>query len=233
MKTPSTHHTESAKPLLHAVAAQASSKTRARPKPQRSSLGKRSAMWVPEVVLSTEANEKRGAQIAALVNRVKALLAVTDAQRANDIIQAHIAAAIPLQAGAREQAELVGEKIRQTLAHIPMLTSREVAMQTRSTAARPETLTAQWLSRRQIFGVELAGLGLRFAAFQFQPSGQPWPALKQALPALLKAFSPLHLLLWFDSPLPVLGDKMPREVLHDPQALMLAVQDSTTPIDIY
>lgn len=175
----------------------------------------------------------RKAQVAALVGHMQSLLEVVDAQRADAIIQAHIAAAIPLQAGAFEQAELVGKKIQQALAHIPLLTAREVALQTGSTAARPETLTAQWLSRRQIFGVDLGGHGVRYPAFQFQHSGQPWPALKQALPALLGAFPPLHVLLWFDTPHPVLEGKAPANMLHNPLALMQAIADSTSAIDIF
>lgn len=186
-----------------------------------------------EAVATDSKRSPRSKEVHALVQRLETLLTKVDEQRANDIIQAHIAAAIPLQAGAREQAELTGQKIQTALAHIPLLTAREVAQQTGSTAARPETLTAQWLSRKQIFGIELAGYPMRYPAFQFQPSGQPWPALKQALPALLKAFSPLYLLLWFDTPHPALGDKKPSAVLHDPQALTLALQESTAPIDMY
>jgi len=185
------------------------------------------------VLVSPSVTEQRGAQISDLARRIQSLLKVVDAQRANDIVQAHIAAAIPLQAGAFEQAELVGQKAHQALAHIPLLTARQVAQQTGSVAARPETLTAQWLSRRQIFGVDLAGHGVRFPAFQFQPSGQPWPALKQALPTLLNAFSPLHLLLWFDTPHPALAGKAPMEMLHNPLALMQAIHHSTAPIDIF
>lgn len=175
----------------------------------------------------------RSKEFQALVERLWPLLAAVDEERAQNIIQAHIAAAIPLQAGAREQAELTGQKIQAALSHIALLSAREVAQQTGSTAARPETLTAQWLSRKQIFGIELAGYAMRYPAFQFQPSGQPWPALKAALPALLKAFSPLHLLLWFDAPHPALGNQKPSAVLHDPQALMQALQDSVAPIDVY
>lgn len=194
---------------------------------------KRSAPRRRSIPKKSLATERREVQITDLVGRIKRLLSMVDEERVNDIILAHIAAAIPLQVGAREQAELTGQTIQEALAHIVMLTAREVAQQTGSTAARPETLAAQWVSRKQIFGVELAGHGVRYPAFQFQPSGQPWPALKPVLPALLKEFSPLHLLLWFDTPHPALGGGKPSALLHDPQALVLALKDSTTPIDIF
>lgn len=177
--------------------------------------------------------QQREMALIGLTQRFRQLLITVDAQRADDIIQAHIAAAMPLQVGAREQAELTGQRIQEALAHIAMLTAREVALKTGSVAVRPETLTAQWLRRKQIFALELAGYGTRFPAFQFQPSGQPWPALKPALPGLLKAYSSLHLLLWFDTAHPALGNQKPSDVLHDPQALMLAFKASAAPIDIY
>lgn len=169
----------------------------------------------------------------AVLSTIGPLLDRLDKQRVDDIIQAHIAAAMPLQDGAREQAQVTGLKVQSALAHIAMLTGREVGEQSSSRAARPESLTAQWVSRKQIFGVELAGHGVRYPAFQFQPSGRPWPALTHALPKLLKEFAPLYLLLWFDAPHPALDNKAPREVVHDAPTLELAMRDSLTPIDHY
>lgn len=168
-----------------------------------------------------------------VLSTIGPLLDKLDKQRVEDIIQAHIAAAMPLQDGAREQAQVAGLKIQSALVHIAMLTAREVGEQSGSRAARPESLAAQWVSRKQIFGVELAGHGVRYPAFQFQPSGRPWPALAHALPKLLKEFAPLYLLLWFDAPHPAIESKAPRDVVHDEATLELVMRDSLRQIDHY
>ena len=154
-------------------------------------------------------------------------------ERIDGIIRAHIEAAMPLQEGVRIQAELVGSKIIEALKHIPMFTAREVANKVKSTSGKPEALTAQWVSRKRIFGVELAGHGVRYPGFQFQLSGNPWPALAGVLPTLLKEFDPIHLVLWFDTPHPALDGQKPLEVLHSKEKMVAAVHATLKPIDAY
>ena len=181
--------------------------------------------------------EALAAQVA--LSGLAGILQRIDASRVQDIIQANIAAAMPLQIGARAQAQLVGEKIQQALSQIPMLTALEVGEQSGSQAAKPEGLAAQWASRRQIFGVEMVGYGLRFPSFQFQQSGRPWPWLAKVLPSLSKALAPLDLLLWFDTPHPALNSQSsrspqsPRQNLHDLEALQRAVHETLTPVEYY
>ena len=181
--------------------------------------------------------EAQAAQVA--LSGLASMLQRIDAARVQDIIQANIAAAMPLQIGARAQAQLVGEKIQQALSQIPMLTALEVGERSGSQAAKPEGLAAQWASRKQIFGVEMVGYGLRFPSFQFQQSGRPWPSLAKVLPSLSKALAPLDLLLWFDAPHPALdaqssrSPQSPRQNLHDLEALQRAVDETLTPVEYY
>ena len=189
-----------------------------------------------ETVVYRAHSHREALAAQAALSGLAGILQRVDAGRVQDIIQANIAAAMPLQIGARAQAQLVGEKIQQALSQIPMLTALEVGEQSGSQAAKPEGLAAQWASRKQIFGVEMVGYGLRFPSFQFQQSGRPWPSLAKVLPSLSKALAPLDLLLWFDTPHPALNSQSsqsPRQNLHDLESLQAAVHETLTPVEYY
>ena len=156
-----------------------------------------------------------------------------DKERVQRILTAYIEASIPLQEGVRLQAELAGAKIVEAMSQIPMYTAREIALKVNSTSEKPETLTAQWVSRKRIFGVELAGHGVRYPGFQFQASGAPWPALAAVLPQLLKSFDSLALVLWFNTPHPSLDGQRPLDVMSSKDKLIVAVNETLAPIDVY
>ena len=189
-----------------------------------------------ETVVYRAHSHREALAAQAALSGLAGILQRIDASRVQDIVQANIAAAMPLQIGAHAQAQLVGEKIQQALSQIPMLTALEVGERSGSQAAKPEGLAAQWASRKQIFGVEMLGYGLRFPSFQFQQGGRPWPSLAKVLPSLSKALAPLDLLLWFDTPHPALDSQSPqspRQNLHDLEALQAAVHETLTPVEYY
>ncbi len=170
----------------------------------------------------------------AAISRLPELVLSTDKERTDAIVKSSIAAAIPLQRGAHAQAVLEGRRITEILSRIHMLTAAEVGTNAGSSSAKPEQLTAQWASRDLVFSIELAGQGIRYPAFQFQPtSGKPWPALSEVLPVLNKAFSKLDLLIWFESPNAVIGGKKPSSILHDTEFLSAVVTQSIAPIDFW
>lgn len=172
--------------------------------------------------------------VQAAFNRVPELLRVADQERADAIIKASIEAALPLQRGVREQAELAAGLIADALGRIPMLTAREVGLNAASKSDKPEGLAAQWFNRQQVFVVDLREAGLRYPAFQFQPeSGKPWPSLAKVLPRLQLEMPALDLLLWFDAPHPALGHAKPADCLHNLDAIELALRDTTAPVDTY
>jgi len=166
-----------------------------------------------------------------IFRRVSELVAEVDRERADNIIKASLAAAIPMQEGARAQAELAAGRLRDIFARVTMLTAYEVGKQAGSDSNKPEALASQWATRGQVFALDLAGLGLRYPAFQFQPeSGKPWPALAKVLARLKDLFAPLDLLLWFESPNPALDQQAPSSVLHDASRAMAAADAAAEPI---
>lgn len=170
----------------------------------------------------------------AALGRLPELMRALDQERVDDIIKASIAAAVPLQRGARGQAELLANRISEVLSTVPMLTAAEVGRNAATTSDKPDALAAQWATRGQVFALELAGHGIRYPAFQFQPdSGKPWPALAKVLPTLKAAFSPVDLLIWFESPHPAIGQRLPVSVLHDAQLLQRIVDESLAPVDVW
>lgn len=185
---------------------------------------------LPWIALSSR--EESAARTA--LGRIPELLRSLDRERVDDIIKASIAAAIPLQRGARGQAELLAKRISEVLASVPMLTAAEVGRNAGTTSDKPEALAAQWSNRKQVFTVELAGHGIRFPSFQFQPdSGKPWPALAKVLPTLLTAFQPIDLLIWFVSPHPALDQLTPDSILHDAERLQSAADATLKPVDFW
>lgn len=170
----------------------------------------------------------------AAISRLPELVISTDKERADAIVKSSIAAAIPLQRGAHAQAVLEGRRITEILSRIHMLTAAEVGTNAGSLSEKPEQLAAQWASRDLVFSIELAGQGIRYPAFQFQPtSGKPWPALSKVLPVLNKAFSKLDLLIWFESPNSAIGGKKPSTILHDTDFLSAVATQSITPIEFW
>lgn len=185
---------------------------------------------LPTMTLSSR--EEAAAHTA--LRRLPELVRAVDQERVDDVLRSSIAAAIALQPGARAQAELLANRIGELLATVPMHTASELGRKAGSSSGKPDALVAQWASRGQVFSVELAGHGLRYPAFQFQPdSGKPWPVLAKVLPALRKAFAPLDLLAWFHSPHPALNQQAPVSKLHDPPALQGVVDASLAPADFW
>lgn len=185
---------------------------------------------VPSITLSS----RQEVAARAALRRLPELMRALDQERIDDILKASIAAAIPLQRGARGQAELLAKRISEVLASVPMLTAAEVGRNAGTTSDKPEALAAQWSNRKQVFTVELAGHGIRFPSFQFQPdSGKPWPALAKVLPTLLTAFAPIDLLIWFVSPHPALDQLTPDSILHDAERLQSAADATLKPVDFW
>jgi hypothetical protein len=199
------------------------------------SLRKRKHFAKPSDRLEYKAEATRFQQaVDAMLNRIPEILRVADQERADAIIKASIEAALPLQRGVREQAELAAALIADALGRIPMLTAREVGLNAASKSDKPEGLAAQWANRQQVFVLDLRDAGLRYPAFQFQPeSGKPWPSLAKVLPRLQLEMPALDLLLWFDAPHPALGHAKPSDCLHNLDAIELALKDSTAPVDAY
>lgn len=197
----------------------------------RISYGDRS---VGHKLIGYELGPRESEAAVAALSRLPELMNVIDRERADDILKSSIAAALPLQKGARAQAELAGRRINEIMKNVPMLTASEVGADAKTDAAKPESLAAQWAARGQVFAVELHGVGLRYPAFQFQEtSGKPWPSLAKILPPLRKAFSPIDLLIWFLSPNPAINNRSPVTVLHDLEGMTSIVESSLQPVDFW
>jgi hypothetical protein len=158
----------------------------------------------------------------------------SDQARLDEIIESSIGDAIPLQPGARGQATLLANRIGEILSCVPMLSASEVGRNAAVPSEQSDALVAKWATRGEVFSVDLAGQGLCYPAFQFQPdSGKPWPVLAKILPELRNAFDPVDLLIWFESPNPAIDQQAPVSVLHDAERLQRVVDESLAPADFW
>jgi hypothetical protein len=137
----------------------------------------------------------------------------------------------PISPAHLEQLRRNAELRRLFLEQVPLLKSSEIAQLTGSTARNASAKASRWKKERRIFSISLNGTD-RYPAFQFAPSGEPFPVMQQVL-SLFQDWPEWTIGLWFFAANSwIEGERSPMEALQrNPAQVLEAAQREVEPFE--
>lgn len=184
-----------------------------------------------DVLLLVTEGEESAALTPALLERVStAVLRLAEERRERAI---DTLVALHLEGLGRPDVEqdLIDDNAQlraHLLAELPMLTAPEIRARTGARSRNPSEPASRWKREGRVLAVPHHGAD-RYPAFQFDPAGEPRPAMRVVLAALPPTLAPWPRLAWFASGNGWLDGRAPMEALDDPAAVTLAAQRLADP----
>lgn len=121
---------------------------------------------------------------------------------------------------------------RQFLKEVPLLSSRDVARLSGSTARNESAKASRWKSDGRIFSVSSRGVDY-YPAFQFSSaSGEPLPVMRDIL-EVFRDLSEWQVAFWFWAANVWLNERQPMNIVErEPEAVLDASRHFVEPLDI-
>ena len=163
----------------------------------------------PVIMIIDEADSMSMVALFAAMTRAVG----NDRRRFSQLVEALMPVEEIPAAAVVEQARRNASARAAFLQEFPALTSAEVAELYGSSARNRAALAQSWRKQGKVFAVPLAN-SHRFPLFQFAETGEPKPAIAQALAPLQSAgFEGWQVALWFAGALASLGNQRPVDLI--------------------